>query len=389
MRRLLAALLLTACPAGAQEVSDLIARDGLSGARAALEAQVPAPDRDLALATTRFLGGIEAAFHARHRIGATDPLVPLPLLGASLPPNPDPQPMTADFITAMMRDLSVAMQDTRDALPDAPATLILDLRDLWLDVDGDGTRGAGEDLIALAALPPPEGGAQIRFDGADIHWLRAYTHLIEGVATLILAFDPEPALAGRIALDAALADQFAQPPGQMARAPTFDSQAQAFGPVLDRIAVVLQTLRQQPDPALTRAAGDHLRAMVAANRLFWAEVAQETDNDREWIPNEAQDAALGFDLPPGTGPLWLSILEEVDQALEGRMLIPHWRMAPGHGVDLAMWLDDPRPVDVIDWLQGSAALPYARPGLTVGRDNWDRFVDSLGGRAGLYMLLLN
>ena len=389
MRRLLAALLLTACPAGAEEVSDLIARAGLSGARAALEAQAPAPDRDLALAATHFLGGIEAAFQARHRIGATDPLVPLPLLGASLPPNPDPAPMRADVVTSMMRDLSGAMQRTRDALPQAPATLVLDLRDLWLDVDGDGARGAGEDLIALAALPAPEGGAQIRFDAADVHWLRAYTHLIEGVATLILAFDPEPALAGRIALEAALAEQFSQPPGQMARAPNFDNEARAFGPVLDRIAVVLQTLRQQPDPALTRAAGDHLRAMVAANRLFWAEVAAETDDDREWIPNDAQQAALGFQLPPGTGALWLSILEEVDQALEGRLLIPHWRMAPGHGIDLAMWLEEPRPVEVVDWLQGSAALPYARPGLTVGRENWDRFMDSFRGRAGLYMLLLN
>lgn len=389
MRRLLAALLLTACPAGAEEVSDLIARAGLSGARATLEAQAPAPDRDLALAATHFLGGIEAAFQARHRIGATDPLVPLPLLGASLPPNPDPDPMRADVVTAMMRDLSGAMQRTRDALPQAPATLVLDLRDLWLDVDGDGARGAGEDLIALASLPAPAGGAQIRFDAADVHWLRAYTHLIEGVATLILAFDPEPALAGRIALDAALAEQFSQPPGQMARAPNFDNEARAFGPALDRIAVVLQTLRQQPDPALTRAAGDHLRAMVAANRLFWAEVATETDDDREWIPNDTQQAALGFELPPGTGPLWLSILEEVDQALEGRMLIPHWRMAPGHGIDLAMWLEEPRPVEVVDWLQGSAALPYARPGLTVGRDNWDRFIDSFRGRAGLYMLLLN
>ena len=87
--------------------------------------------------------------------------------------------------------------------------------------------------------------------------------------------------------------------------------------------------------------------------------------------------------------MWLAILDEVDQALTGRMLIPFWRFAPGHGVDLAMWLDDPGPVDVADWVQGTAALPYARPGLTVGRDNWDRFLNGFQGRAGLYMLLLN
>ena len=389
MRCLLAVLSLLAAPALAQETSALIADRGLMGARTQLLAQAPSADRDLAIAATRFLGGVEAAFQARHRIGATDPLVPLPLLGATLPPNPHPQPMTADFVTAMMRDLSQAMQDTRDALPDGPAMLTLDLRNLGLDVDVDGTRGPAEDLAALSGLPLPEGPAAVRFDTADIHWLRAYTHLIDGVATLILAFDPEPALAQRIALDAALAEQFAEPPGQMARAPNFDMQARAFGPIVDRVAVVIQTLRRQPDPALTRAAGDHLRAMVAANRVFWTEVAQETDNDREWIPNDAQQAALGFALPPETGSMWLAILDEVDQALAGRMLIPFWRFAPGHGVDVAMWLDDPRPVDVADWVQGTAALPYARPGLTVGRDNWDRFMNGFQGRAGLYMLLLN
>lgn len=389
MRCLLAVLSLLATPALAQETSALIAERGLSGARTQLQAQAPSADRDLAIAATRFLGGVEAAFQARHRIGATDPLVPLPLLGATLPPNPDPQRMKADFVTAMMRDLSQAMQDTRDALPDGPATLTLDLRDLWLDVDGDGTRNPAEDLAALSGLPLPEGPAVVRFDAADIHWLRAYTHLIDGVATLVLAFDPEPALAQRIALDAALAEQFAQPPGQMARAPNFDMQARAFGPIVDRVAVVIQTLRRQPDPALTRAAGDHLRAMVAANRVFWTEVAQETDDDREWIPNDTQQAALGFALPPETGSMWLAILDEVDQALTGRMLIPFWRFAPGHGVDLAVWLDDPRPVDVADWVQGTAALPYARPGLTVGRDNWDRFLNGFQGRAGLYKLLLN
>ncbi len=90
MRYLLAILALLAAPAVAQETSALIADHGLAGARAQLQAQAPSADRDLAIAATRFLGGVEAAFQARHRIGATDALLPLPLLGATLPANPDP-----------------------------------------------------------------------------------------------------------------------------------------------------------------------------------------------------------------------------------------------------------------------------------------------------------
>ena len=94
--------------------------------------------------------------------------------------------------------------------------------------------------------------------------------------------------------------------------------------------------------------------MVAANRVFWTEVAQETDNDREWIPNDACRRRLSV-LPPRAGR-WLAILDVVDPALTGRMLIPFWRFAPGHGVDLAMWLDDPGPVDVAT-VQGTAFTP--------------------------------
>ena len=74
---------------------------------------------------------------------------------------------------------------------------------------------------------------------------------------------------------------------------------------LDKIAIVVLALRQQPDAALTRATAAHLRAMVAQNRAFWQLVAQETDNQAEWIPNPRQQAAMGFELPPDTDVVWL------------------------------------------------------------------------------------
>jgi hypothetical protein len=297
--------------------------------------------------------------------------------------------MQANFVNAIMTDLSQAMQNTRDTLPSKDAALVLDLDDLWLDVNADGIRSRDEDLTTLIALPLPEDDHVIRFDAADVHWLRAYTHLIDATATLVLAFDPEPALSARIELQATLDQQFAQPPGQMARAPNFDRIAEEMGPIVDRVAVVLQTLRHQPDPALTREARDHLREMMTANQAFWKAVAAEKDNDREWIPNDTQQAALGFELPQGTGDQWMNLLNDMDQALQGKMLIPFWRFAPGYGVDLSMWLENPEPVEISDWVQGTAALPYLRPGLTVGDENLRGFMQMFGGDAVLYMMLLN
>lgn len=383
--------------------SSLIAARGPSAAAAALAEAPASPDRDLALAAARFLAGIEGAYQARWRIGATKPVLPLPILGTPLPPNPDPRPMQPDFLNGLAADLDRAMALSRAALPKGPAAaagggdgggdgaaLVLRLPDLWLDVDGDGRRGPSEGLLDLIGIPVPEAvQPEIRFDAADADWLRAYTHLLQALSRLTLAFDPAPALAQRIALDAELARQFAAPPGELAREPSLDHFAETFGPMVDYAAVILQTLRNTPDAADIAEAAGHLRQMIAANRDFWAAVATETDNDREWIPNDGQQAALGFALPPGTGRRWLAILSDAEQVLEGRMLVPFWRFAPGYGIDLSAWLKEPAPVDVISWIQGSAALPYARPGLTVGRENWDRFLTMFPGRAGLYMVLFN
>ena len=392
MRRLIAALALFATPALADDTttSAMIASEGLTRTAAQLETQPPSPDRDMALAATRFLGGIQTAYQTRWRIGFTDPLLPVPVLGTPLPQNPQPQPMQPDTITELARELDSAMQTTREALSGEDAALILDLNDLWFDVKTNGSRDPGEDLLTLIGLPLPEGaGTQIRFDGSDRHWLDAYTRLIQTATAMVLAFDPEPVLERRQAETLQWLEQFAEPPGQMARAPRYYREADAYGPILDLVYSVVEILRQQPDAAKVAEARDHAAAMIAANRAFWQAVAAEQDNDREWIPNDAQTAALGFDIPQGAGAAWLGVLDDAEALLEGRMLVPHWRFAPGYGIDLPAWLDDPQPVDLLGWLQGSDALAYAKPGLTVGYDKLESFTDMFSGRAGLYMVLFN
>lgn len=393
MRHFLAALLISTAPALADDTTttSLIAEKGLSATMAELESSPASPDRDMALAAVRFMSGIESASQARWRIGATESLIPAPILGTSLPRNPSPELMAPDFLNQLFADLSDAMQSTRDLLnDDEEAALVLRLPDLWLDMDANGQRGPSEGLLELALIPLPDGvDGEIRFDTADTEWLRAYTHLIEAAATLILAFDPEPALTRKIALEEALGEQFATAAKNPENDQSFNSEAQYFGPIIDRATVVIETLRNQPDKDRISAAVEHVHAMIAANRKFWSQVAAETDDDREWIPSDRQKSALGFELPDGAGETWLAVLDDAELALNGERLIPYWRFAPGHGVDLKHWLDDPQPVDLVGWIQGSAALPHAREGQTISRDSWQDFTGMFGNRAGLYMVLFN
>lgn len=400
MRRILGILLLTTAPAFADDTntSAMIAEQGITATIDTLEAADTSPDRDMALAGLRFLSGVEQAYQARWKSGATQSMLPFPVLGAALPDNPDPEKLSPELVNNLADDLNTTMEAARATIPAEDGALILRLSDLWLDVNMDGKREPEEDLLKLAGLnfPAPEGekpGDEIRFDAADAHWLRAYTHLVQAVSTTILAFDPAPELAQSIELNEAIGQQMVAWNETLKDGPSGDetpsAMAMSFGGIVDKLAIVIKTLRHEPDAGKISQAVEHIHAMIGANRDFWKAVAAETDDDREWIPNDTQKSALGFDIPKGAGDAWLQTLADAEEVLNGEKLIPYWRFAPGYGVDLSAWIKDPKPVDLIDWIQGTAALPYAREGQTMSREGWGEFSQMFAGRAGLYMVLFN
>jgi hypothetical protein len=222
----------------------------------------------------------------------------------------------------------------------------------------------------------------IRFDTADAAWLSAYAHLLSGVSELVLAVRPTEAIArvteARDAM-AALGGPASDPSGM-------DAQ---FGAVVDGVAMVLLALDGQPDPARTRAARAHLLAVVADNRVFWDRVARETDDEAEWIPNKRQVSATGLPFPPETGALWLAVLADAEAVLEGRRLVPFWRLGAGAGVDLRALLEDPPALSLAGLAQGADLLPYMREGpLADGRNLW-LFAALVQGDGALYAVVLN
>lgn len=392
MKHLITTLFLSALPVtAAADISDMIAAQGLAATEADLAArEAPSGTERMGLAATRFLRGIETAWQARYRVGATQGIAPLPVLSSELPENPNPAPFEPGFINDLFAALAVSMEGARAPL-EAPLgtddALVLRLEDLWLDVDQNGQRDEDEGLENLAAAAlgmwSDFEGAEIRFDAADAAWLSAYTHLIGAVAELVLAFDPQPEIARMIDTRAALAAQWDSIDPETYR------PSRGFESYADLAQVMLSTLRHQPDPARVTAAAGHLREMLAQNRRFWQDLAAETDHDREWIPNDAQQAALGFELPPGTGPAWLAVLADGEKLLDGARLIPHWRFAPGHGIDLSAWIAAPTPLDAAGWISGADAMGFAAEGPLVDARALEQFENLIGGNGPLYMLLLN
>jgi len=389
----LALLLLAAAPAAAQDISTEIASTGLTATEQRLTA-LPSPseaDR-FALGGVRFLRAVEATFQARYRTGMTDPTGTIPFLRLDQGAAPDaafaPGDVAALFAQAAT-DMAAAREPLTNLATGPEFALTIRLADLWFDVNADATRTPDEDLMQLLGpsllgwrwfdRDPATPAPIITFDRADAAWLSAYTHLLEGVSEVILAYDPTDALTR-----AATARD-----GMRAISPPYAEEFFVITPFVDAIWVMLDALDQQPDAARLSKAQAHFLSMVGDNRSFWAAVETESDNTAEWLPNDRQTSALGLTLPPGTGATWLSVLADGEALLKGDKLIPYWRLGDGAGVNLARLFTDPAPIDVKDWIQGTGALPYLEKGDTITPENWRQFEAMMAGDAMLMSLWLN
>lgn len=394
MRALTLTLALLAAPASAETLSEEIARSGLAPTEARLAA-LPAPTNEdlFALAGLRFLGGIEAALQLRWQTGVQSDWSELPILRLPIPENPAARPFEPADFTTLLKGLDADMEDARTALAqlgDRPFALDIRLADLWFDIDGDGARSAGEDLGSVAGLILGGGRATgapvddpvITFDTADAAWLSAYTNLLSGFASAALAYDPEPAIRRVMESSVAMRALWGDVPPPNA----FDMM---FGRQVDRIAMVLHALSQTPDKALAADAHAHLLAMIAENRRFWSLVALETDNRNEWVPNATQVSGLGLFVPPETSGRWQAVLADAEKALNGELLIPHWRYGGAAGINLKKAFENPPAVDLVSWIQGEGLLPYAETGTRLSTQSWRDFETLVSGDGVLFAIFLN
>ncbi len=397
MRAVALALALLATPALA-DPSPISAELGSSGLKAteARLAALPAPTNEdlFALAGIRFLSGVETALQLRWQTGLRADWSELPILRLPIPENPAARPFEANDFLTLITGLESRMESARTALAtlgDKPFALEIAMSDLWFDINMNATRDEGEDVSSVAGLTLGGAGRiasvdvidpTVTFDTADAAWLSAYTNFLSGFTNLALAYDPEPAIQ-RI-LDSS--DQIYALWGDT---PPPNALDMMFGRQVDRIAMALHALAQNPDPALTRKAHAHLLAMITENRRFWALVNLEADNAGEWVPNDRQVSALGIIMPPGTAERWQAVLADAEKLLTGDLLIPHWRFGAEAGINLKKMFENPVPVDLITWVQGEGLLPFAEKGPRASPFAWDEFTRIVEGDAMLFALFLN
>lgn len=398
MRILPALLICFAAPLHAETISAEIGIKGLTATEARLATLSAPTDTDrFALGGVRFLSAVEAALQLRYSAGMTDRTGMLPFLRLPLADNPTPVPFQPAMISDLFRTVDAKLVLARQplaAIPDSSDfTLDINFADLWFDINANQTRDQGEDALAVLgpmllgwqwdSRDPATPAPAVKFDAADAAWLSAYTHLLQGISDMVLAYDPTEPI-----------DRIQKTHEKMRSlggvSPSFITGAGGDGlDELDVIAIIIASLQQAPDAPRMTSAQTHFLSMIADNRRFWAAVAQETDNAAEWLPNDKQQSALGVTLPPGTGAVWLSVLDDAEGLLNGTKLAPYWRQEGAAGVNIAKVFTDPRPADLAGWIQGWAAAPYLENGTLVNAQNWIAFEQMMGGEAMMLSFYLN
>lgn len=357
----------------------------------------------LALGLTEFLQAIEFLGNSNYRWGVLNNSATqgLPLMRLPVPENPQPEQVSYDELREMIAQFQAkirAAEETLAQVDTGDVYLPLYLGRVRLDLNGDGALADEETLWRLMQvvnrqIEPAQGEAfVIGVDGADVHWLRGYCHFLQAVADVVLGHDERQLFerCGQLVFPQIETPFLA--PRDRARLGDFNPKA-----IADLIAAIHLIRFPVIAPERMRAAHAHLLAMVRESRLCWERTLAETDDRHEWIPNPQQTGVLGVAVSREVVTGWSAVLDEIEQLLQGKKLVPYWRdqsdwlfgMAMGaggeipergRGVNLQRVFLEPREFDLILWIQGTAVEPFLEEGPLSTPQAWNRLTQVFDGQ---------
>jgi hypothetical protein len=400
-----------ACLGGTMEMEPKVFEGkGAETALATLSAEASEPEAVFAYSAVELLAAVEQLGHGFYAHGLSFEAgrnVGIPFLRMPVPNNPDPLPTKAEDVRRILETFHgrLAAIDARlEKIGDKEFKTVIPLGAANLDFIGQGKpeelirfgpffrRASGTDRPAVG---DPAAGSDnvpfvVAFDQTDALWLRAYTHLLRGLADILLAHDGGELFGATGQLFFTRADTaFARLVAERGIKRTgFEAEQ-----IADLIALVHGVDLPVTDPARLARAREELLAMVRLSRATLASAAAETDDDREWLPSPAQNSVFGLRLNTEQSAAWSGVLAEFEALLEGKKLLPHWRFAAkgegNYGINLRRVFEESRRTDLIGYAQGAAALPYFETGSTTSLATWRELVRVFGGNFLGYALWIN
>lgn len=375
-----------------------------NSALAALEAAAPSdPASAYAAGAGEFFTALEILAGGLHRHGFESPQsFMLPLMRLPVPDNPNPEPLTYEEFRAILvafRDRLEKSAATLGSVPaDADIGMVIDLTRLGIDLNEDGNIAPDESAAAImAALSrggAPDGPAPsltFRFDRADGYWLQGYAEFLMAQADFWLAHDFKTMFDGSFHMlfpraKLPLQDVLVPPDGGMSGS-IFASEWR----FADFISLVHLVNWPVVEPERRQAARRHLLEMIRLSREDWKAIRAETDNDREWLPGPKQkgpNPLTGLEVGEEQVTAWLATLDMAEDLLEGRVLLPHFRVA-GKGINMKRFFDEPKTFDLVLSITGPAIAPYFESGRILTGDDFDQIQREFGAGFLTFALWFN
>ncbi|RVC76316.1 hypothetical protein EN745_25090 [Mesorhizobium sp. M4A.F.Ca.ET.022.05.2.1] len=386
-------------PAALFEARTVADRDS---ALAALETAAPGdPASAYAAGAGEFFTALEILGGGLHRHGFESPQsFMLPLMRLPVPDNPNPEPLTYEEFRAILVAFRDRLQKSAAMLGSVPADadigMAIDLTRLGIDLNEDGNIAPDESAAAImAALSrggAPDGPAPaltFRFDRADGYWLQGYAEFLMAQADFWLAHDFKTMFDGSFHMlfpraKLPLQDVLVPPDGGMSGS-IFASEWR----FADFISLVHLVNWPVVEPERRQAARRHLLEMIRLSREDWKAIRAETDNDREWLPGPKQmgpNPLTGLEVGEEQVTAWLATLDMAEDLLEGRVLLPHFRIT-GKGINMKRFFDEPKTFDLVLSITGPAIAPYFESGRILTSDDFDQIQREFGGAGFLTFAL--
>jgi hypothetical protein len=343
------------------------------------------------LGSVEFFAAIEGLAQDSYRYGLRPTGALVPFLRTPIKENPNPEAITYDDARKMIERFVAQVEHaeaTLSPIKDSNLSWDLDLTAVRLDMNGDGEADPDETLWSIfrqftqrgpEAAATPE-SFPVGLDSADVHWLRGYCHLLAALGDMILAYDHQRLF------DYTAQLFFAKPETPFAavliRQDSSDVPTSPWDQegIMDAIAFIHLANFSVRDPELLGEARDHLLAMIQSSRKSWELIEAETDNNHEWIPGPHQKSVVeGVTINKEQVAAWRRFLDEADDVLNGKKLVPFWRGSSGKGVNLMKVFTEPKDFDLVLWVQGSGAVPYLETGEVTSPETWAGFQRAFRG----------
>lgn len=349
-----------------------------------------------------FFTALELLAGGLHRHGFDSPKsFMLPLMQLPVPDNPNPQPLTYEEFRAILVSFRDRLEKSAATLGSVPANadigMVVDLTRAGIDLNEDGAIAPDESFAAImaalsrgsvdtsAAAP----SLTFRFDRADGFWLQGYAEFLMAQADFWLAHDFKAMFDGSFHMlfpSAKLPLQDALVPLDGGMSGNMFASEWRFA---DFISLVHLVNWPVIEPERRQAARRHLLEMIRLSREDWKAILAETDNDREWLPGPQQKGAnplTGLDVGQEQVTAWLATLTMAEDLLEGRLLLPHFRIA-GKGINMKRFFDEPKPFDLVLSITGPGIAPYLESGKILTSDDFDQIQREFGGAGFLTFAL--